>query len=832
MPPVLELNRDSIEILELTHTMSRAAICRFRLTVVANASGGGDTVGEPVNADDSKARFSFGDTERLANRREVRYTADDGTVLFVGKVLPAQRSIGADDEAVEYWAADLLEYLGNNPCDEVNRFYNRNKNQSIASDYPSDVTIEGIVAAEFARLIGSPTNAEHLIESVDWSAAQDLRDLVVYDFTTEGKTWLQLLDDLRGEIPMLGYWIDPREADRTNDTRGVTLRFYNLSPKPDGDDEINDNERVKIVLPMREGLASVSRINALECQLDEDISQSFDRLTIKGWGSFSERSDKLDRAWDAAQAGSFSMPDDYPLATTTKRVHPTRWNATLLRWERYSDAGGNGQWLIANTVWNPGRTNIDAQRAFKRYKTPDKPDGSPRRVIDFKVVQRADGSLEQVGPAVTLSALEHVWYAGPLSFTINGSTYIGSLTNGIKYTVFTGGEVNDWGDVRPNVTYYPDYPNGPGGLGSALTPLFDIGSPAVIDGNMLLLGTALIRETKYLFSSNIDGAGWNNIPNNVVSLFWPQGYDVWATYTQWDDFTVTRYNSLFGYEKHLVLYEPRFFKYVNIEGDTLRDDTAIMTEFADLLFDLITRPRYYGNAVIDVTEFDHDAEVFNRRANRRDIFMGAPVQIENWKPGNVYTLYSPRVLIQTLDLTKYDSERTVGIGFDNPQTFVPLENTKQFRSFFAQSFSAGVGGTNSIGGCGCGPTVDPYTTTRVPPTTTPPPVSTGTSQPPTTTPPTSSSGTTNTNSTSDTTPSTSTNTTNSDSTAPPGSTTTDTTTPGSSTTTDSTTPSSPPSTSGTQSTQTAGPGEFMIGTTSTSSTTPAPAEQYTGAPIE
>ena len=301
---VIELNSESIEVTQISHAMSRASICKFKFNIVHDS---GSDQGEPAEIDDNDAKFSLGDNELMSTRREVRYTADDGTILFAGKILPASRSIGSSSEGVEYTAADIVEFLGNNPNDEVNKYYNRNRNDSIVVEYPQDQTIEEIINTEFARIIGSPSDSEHLIESIDWSKAQDLKDLIVRDFNTEGKTWRQLLDDLRNEIPMLSYWFDPRECDRTNDLRGYTLRFFNLSPQDSGDDAIESNERVRVVQVMRDGLASVNRENVEQFRFDEDISQSYDKLTIKAWGHLYERYEKLENGWDDGInfAGSF-----------------------------------------------------------------------------------------------------------------------------------------------------------------------------------------------------------------------------------------------------------------------------------------------------------------------------------------------------------------------------------------------------------------------------------------------------------------------------------------------------------------------------------------------
>lgn len=826
----IELNRESIEILEISHRMSRAAICRFRLNSIDT---NGSDAGQPIDPDDSDAGFGFGDSERLPDRAEVRYTADDGTILFVGKILPSQRNIGSNSEGIEYTAADLIEYLGHNPCDEIHRHYNRNRNDSIATDYPIDFTIEQIVDSEFARIVGSPSTAEHLIEAIDWSAAEDLRDLVVYDFQTEGKTWLQILDQLRDEIPMLGYWLDPRGADRSNDIRGVTLRFYNLSPREGGSDEIEDDERVRVVLPKRDGESSNNYENVESFTFEEDISQCYDKLTIKGWGDFSERRDKLEPAWDPAanKAGVFSRPEDYP-TNGAKVVYPLRKHPDTGVWQRYSDAAN--AWLTtAGNIWHPDRDTVDARRAYRRYKTPNKPDGSERRVANIRIESQSNATGEEqlvsVSPAIFVEALKHVWYTGSLNFTIGGNQYNGSLSDNTKIIPFTGGVENDWGDVEPDRGFYPDYPSGPGGPTSEPVPKFPLESNISAEENMILFSQPLVRETKYIFTANLDGSGWNNIVNEVVYLFWPAGVDVWAEYTQWDEFNATRENTFFNYEKHLVLYEPRFFKYTKRDGTVIRDDTAIMSEYAETLFDFLIKPRYYGGAVLDVSVLDDGAEVFNRRDGERDIFMGSPVQIENWKPRNAYTLFAPRVLIQSIELSEYDSAKRVKIGFDNPQTFIPLENTKRFRSFFENAFNNGVGGTNgggSVGsGCGCS---GGGATTRPPgggggSTTN----STGTNPPVTTTPGTSSSGTTATSSTSDT--------TSSQSTSPGGSTTTteSTTTTTSSSSASSSASSSQSTSQGTASTQTVTQ-DPAGNTTSTSSstTTPAPADVYTGEPFE
>jgi len=820
---VFELNTESIEILELSHRMSRASRCRFVLNSVRVS---GSNAGTPIDPDSSAAGFGFGDSEKLATRQEVRYTADDGTILFVGKVLPARRSISATSEGIEYVAADIVEFLGNNPADQVNRFYNQNRNDSTAFSYPTEFTIEQIVQTEFARIIGVPSNAEHIIESIDWSKAEDLRGLTVYDFQTEGKSWLQLLDQLRDEIPMLAYWFDPRGADRSSDTRGVTLRFYNLSPASNGDDSISNNERVRLVLPKRDSEGSNNFQNIMSFNFDEDISQSYDKLTIVGWGDFYERYDKLRPAWlsGISRSGLFSNPDGFPDSASDKTVYPLRRNPDTGNWQRYDDSQINGgAWMPnAGNVWTPDRNTIDARRAFRRYQTPNKPNGEQRRIINFKAEMQLgtdeQSRLVSVENAIRMETISHIWYMGEVQ----------ASAQGVKIGPFTGGVQNDWGDVRPSVTYYPDYPIGPplpGGGGNAeMQPKFELPITAVVEENIFFLSQPLVRETKYLFTENQSGTGWNNLVNTLVVLYWPVGFDLWANYTQWDEFESRRFNESFGYEKHLVLYEPRFFRYTNINGEVLRDDTAIMNEYSETLFDFLIKPRYYGAAEIDVSVLGSETRVFSNRANQRDIFIGSPIQIENWKPQNQYTTFFPKVLIQELDLSKYDSEKTVRVGFDNPQTFIPLENTKKFKSFFEGAFNNGIGGTNGSGtvgnGCGCG---GGGATTQGPgggggggggDNT-----SSGTNPPPFTTPGNSSSGTTNTSGTSNTTTSS----------------TTPTTTPTTTTTSSSSSSASTQEPDNSISIFTGSSFTLQnscISSSENNSTTPAPAELFTGAPLE
>lgn len=758
---VIELNREGIEILSISHSMSRASVCRFKINII---HGAGSDTGEPADIGDSDAEFALGDAHLLDVRQEVRYTADDGTVLFAGKVLPASRNISTSNEGVEYTAADHVESLGNNPADVVNKHYNRNNNDSMVFEYPSDQSIENIVELEFERIVGSASNSDHVISSIDWSKAEDIRNFVVLNFTTEGKTWLQILDDLRNEIPMLAYWLDPRTCTRSGDIRGYTLRFYNLSPQTTGDDSISDNERVRIVTPMRDGLASNSDENVLQFRFNEDISQSYDKLTLKAWGHLYERYEKMELGWDSGslQSGSFSNPDEYPSTFSNKTVHPLRFNSETQTWERYSDSAG--RFLTSpGTLWTPDRDTADARRAFRRYKIPNKPDGELRRAINMKFdienLPNGDTQLIQVGPATQAYTLSHVWYVGALTFTVGGNVYVGFLIDSVKHVVFTGGLEDDFGEVNVSQTYYPDYPDGPDGLNSDPVPLFAAPPVQMVEENMILLEQPLIRETGYIFTGNIDGGGWNAMMNERVSCFWGAGYDLWASYTAWDELEAVRENNTLGYEKEMVLYEPRFFKYTKLDGTVIRDDTVLLNEFANILFELITKPRYTGSATLDVTDIS-GGQVFNNRSGQRDIFMGAPVQIENWKPGAQYTLFKPKVLIQSLELAKYDTENTVQMGFDNPQTFIPLEKTQTFRAFFEDAFDGGVGGTNSNGGCGCGPgTPDGGGGGGGPGGgggggggTTEPPVSTGTDGPATTTGPTASTGTTATNSSSDTTP--------------------------------------------------------------------------------
>ena len=537
----------------------------------------------------------------------------------------------------------------------------------------------------------------------------------------------------------------------------------------------------------------------------------------------------------------FSNPDEYPNASSAKTIHPLRFNQEFQRYERYTDSGSDGSWLTnAGTVWTPDRDTIDARRAFRRYKIPNKPDGSPRRAIGTKldVEQLPSGETQviQISPATTVENLSHQWYAGSLSFTI-GSVFLGFIIDGVKHIVFTDGLENDWGDVEPNISFYPDYPNGPGGIGTDPSPIFPASEVAAVEDNMILLNQALIFETRYVFNGNLGAGGWNNLTNELVSLFWGTGYDVWASYTAWDELDIVRENTGLGFEKHLVLYEPRFFKYTKLDGTVIRDDTAVINEFAELLFELITKPRYFGSATLDVTELDDGAEVFNNRDNKRDIFMGSPIQIENWKPNDDFTVFTPKVLIQSIELSQYDTEKRISIGFDNPQTFIPLANTQQFRSFFEDSFNAGFGGTNSNGGCGCSPTV---------PSgggsgsgggggglTTEPPISTGTGTPPTTTPGASSTGTGATGNTSDTSASGST-------TPDDGTETTTTETTEDSTTTTSSSGSASTVSASSSRTFTDITGEQFVqddqdaigSTTTSSTTTPPPAEQFTGIPFE
>lgn len=647
---IIELNSDDYVVDEIEHSMKRASTLRFR------------------------PRAGLVDTTELSARHPVKYTLG-GVILFAGRTLPITRRLDASRNEVEYLAADVMEYLATNPIVEENEWYNRSRDANIYP-YPTDVGIRTIIETEFNAILGSGK----LIGAFDWTEVPaETQALVIYNFQTKGKTWLGLLEAIASEVPTLAWWYDPSTTDGTT-VEGGTLRFYDFS-KTSG--TTND-----AVWARRDGTDDGYAITIESIDISIDISQSYDKLTLHGWGDMTEKEEQATAGWDYTKDGVF-----------TTHYNPTilRDSATLAgRVEKFTQDVTGGTWnLVADSSYLHAyysTSNRQANRdAYRKYKVVSE-------IVDLKLSRD-----DSVSPARYVSAERSMWVktvvygwdAGPIGFPIDDGYYLGRLENSTKFVLFTNGIKDDFGNIRPEPAIYPNYPSAP-------LPTVEIGTPAAFEKNYFTLQNPRIYRTNYVFdgvSPSADQASqWANLAGQFCFCYWgvgsiPGHTDIYLLYTGREDLSVVVEDTSLGYSKHMELWDQRFFKYTNLAGEVIRNDTSILTDYANAMFALISRKRVYGSIAV----IAQPAEGFTAHP------MGTFVRIRNYgSDGSTYTL---PVMVQSLKLTELRDAYKLVVGFDSANTFHSLDITARFRQFFESNQVNGTSGvTGNVGNTGGGDT--------------------------------------------------------------------------------------------------------------------------------
>ena len=629
-PAAIELNVDAYDVTEIRQQMSRASTCRF------------------------SPAASLGDAAALPARQRVKFTytaagSPSSRTLFAGRILPVDRTVTPTEDSISYVAADVLEYLSHNPCDEVAEFYNRNSIDDAAYPYPYDQSIEDIIAAEFASVVG----VGKPLGTLDWSdVPTSVRDIVLPDFTTKGKTWTGLLEAIAAEVPVLAWWYDPSTC-AAGETEGGTLRFYDLSMVPDNPASVN--------LPVRGG-EGLGPVNAERCTISEDISASFDKVTFVAWGDMTEYYEKATIGWDTTLDGKFS--------TGSGTKYPMRWNQTAGAWQLFAPSVVGGTWTTTGSAesdpWTPRREDRHARVAYRRYKTA-------HEIVDLRLVREGSpGSYRyyRQDRSMWVEVLKQRWDVGPIVWALGTTLHVGfmMIQEVRKIAVYSVGTVNDYGSVAPDPALYPSYPTLP-----TVPAKVPIEGPAATEKNYFLLPNALVYETHYTFIG-VDAASgeadYANLVGEDITLFWPIGADVWIRYTGKAPLEVVVEDAGLGYSKHAKVYDPRFLKYTNEAGTVLRDDTAMVTDFANMLFALMSKTRVYGQLTVH-----NDPDTFEAAFP-----MGCSVLLGNWESDGASRLLPARV--QGRVLTGLKHQWRAELSFDSTQTFTSLDHTLRYRQFF------------------------------------------------------------------------------------------------------------------------------------------------------
>lgn len=630
-------------------------------------------------------------------RQEVSFIKD-GVKLFFGRVLPQTFTISANEDEREYVAADVLEYLAHNPCDEVSEWYNRT-NAPVLSGYPIGQTLRQILEAEWASIINASNG---LIDSIDWTAANGREDVVIPDFSPKGKTWLGVLDSLISEVPVLGYYYDPTSVPGTS-LLGVTngvLRIIDTSNIPTP----TSSSRVVVPFPKTTGHTVGDGTPIVErMSITQDISRSYDTLVVRGRGSFVEiEKEKLGIGWTANQVSR--MGPDTPFSIQLPR--------TTLR----DDPGGSskpqvwslGNWTgsfsdsLSSTPWYPDKPRLEDQRAYRRYQ-------ADFRVAAFRLERNpVTGVLGEVDAQIRAYHLQYprrefrATLANNYSETVgltfriaNGPgsvTYIGSLggPDGHRRAVAfsnqqtdlnTGQTIIDLGDHLPHEGYYPTYPT----VDVDNEPLVEIEGTITTEDVYVILPYSLIAQFTYFFTERAVNvpATYTALVGNTVYVYWPYGNDVWLDYTSQQDFEVTLTDSSRGWDKTLVLYEQRLFIYEDVNGDTLRDDTALLAEYADIVFDAINRPTYDGDCTVHATVSDIASYQ-----------LGKAVRFTNYADPNNSALsyWSPEGVIREISILPTTTDGRLTFRLNSEINFDPIERTKVFRAYLRRNEQSGQGG--------------------------------------------------------------------------------------------------------------------------------------------
>jgi hypothetical protein len=604
---MIELNASDIEVVELRHEMGRASRCRFyRLADLADA-------------------------DPIPTRSEVQYTVITPgfptTVVtwFYGRTLPSRRVTRAGQEMVEYIAADPIEFLAHNPCDEISEWYNKNDIEVSPVDYPNGQTVRQIIEAELASLVGD------IITSLDFTNGGDAANVIPSNFQTAGKTFLGLLDALVNESPGLTYWFDPAPGGFG---QGV-LRFYDLSVVP--------SATLTYRLPRRDGVANGADIEV--CEIAEDISSAYDTLKVQGWGAMVERREQATPGWSID-------PDafDYYL----------RYNDGAI--EAFVPSGAGGAWVPEASLnprpWFPESGAPGYKQVGRRFSVT-------HDIVDYRIEARAGSPVQYTRFTQSMwpYAIQYVWNVGSLGFFEGGSVTAGRLYGNVKLMPFSGGIVSDSGEVVPNEYLYPNFP-----IINDTDPLFVQPAPSAYDKNYFVLREPLIRRTVYLFQESRD-PDWENIVDSQCFRYWLTSEPLSFQYTSKTPLEISRNTPGLNYNKSLVLYDQRFVHYTNAAGVVIRDDTAILNTYADAVFPLISRPRIYGEIAVN-------ADVNETSLSE---LMGRGIKIVNWKSDGAEYVVPARV--QSVDLAHALYQKRVVLSFDREITFLPLSHFVNAREF-------------------------------------------------------------------------------------------------------------------------------------------------------
>lgn len=628
---ITEINSPHVyEMTGLVHEMGRAARMSFYV------------IGE--NPDTTSPTFDVQD--------EVRFTVG-GVCWFYGRVLPARKVIRAGEEVLEYIAADPLEWLGNNFCFNngagVSEWYNRNVVDVAAYDWPSDKTVEQILTAELASIVG----AGLLINALDFTRAGNPRLVKPAEFQTKGKTWLGIIEALVNESPGLGYWYDPSTCIALSPPTGMatygTLRFYDLSTV--GLSATRKDIVVKARSLTYEGVAA----NAEDIEINEDFSASYDTLRVRGLGAMTERYEQASASFSSLSGSAYGNSGPF-----------LRHNTTTGKTEAFQPSVLGGQWVDESTLgvrpWFPEST-------APGYKTVGRRFAVTHPIMDLRIT-RKDGTSPAVYTRDVQSmwafTLQSVWYAGKLAWWEGDTLWTAQLQADLKYGQFSGGDVDDDGDVKYNVEAYGDPV-------TTTQPRFGLPTPTAYDSangvGYVLLKEPLMRRTQYLWTGTSD-PDYANIVGVPCFKYWPTYDYCWLKYTSADPLEVSQTDGALGYNKTMILYDQRLMKYTNIDGLTIKDDTSKMTAITTAIFDFVKRRRIYGRATLHTTS----AGVFTNWP------MGSLVRLVNW--GGDGTNYSPPAFIQSIDLSKLLYEERLGISFDRNNTFMPLERYLEGHEFY------------------------------------------------------------------------------------------------------------------------------------------------------
>lgn len=675
---VIELNSPDWIVENLIQEMSRATICRFRPSA------------------------SLADDTRLPARTKVQFTRD-GVKLFAGVTLPAEITIAANGDEVVYTAADVLEYLGNNPCDEINSRYNRSLADSSIADDPTEETIETILDTELGSLVGPGL----LIGNIDYSdLPATVRQYIPRDIETTGKTWIGLIDSVLRDIAVVAYWYDPSTVP-DGDVIGGTLRLFDISGRNRSPAPVPTNA----ILPTRgANIAGSPEPNVIDCRITVDVSQTYDKLTFKGWGDLRERREKASPAWSSnpLNNGYFTTSDGFSTDARPLRLNPADPNHARPQFFSTDLSGGSFSDAMPSLVsvpWFPTSRKGDSQWVCRRYQVQ-------YPIVDVKIVREGSGTLadpylyRRLEQSMFIEMPRYIWRAGPITWqTEDGSALIvGQFAGGTKITSFSNGFVADWGRVVLDPALYPAWLVGSPEEG----PLFNIGTPSSVENTIIgnvergyfLTQEPMVARTTYLWTGQVFRIGQiNDLYGNMVApannspvyCYWNIGLHVWLTYTGRQPFEVVVQNPSLGLNKHLVMIDARFFKYTDIDNVVLRDDTASMTAYANELFAMISRERIYGGLTVFAT-----AATINAQWP-----MGGFVRLCNWSSGpDTWTptiesgarpAWNLRARIQRRDLTSLARyQESVAIDFDRPITFTQLDTLVRWRTWFAGVDVAGV----------------------------------------------------------------------------------------------------------------------------------------------